>query len=338
MKNNLKERYIYAVTRHLPARQQADVARELGGLISEMMEERSAGNNTFADADIKDVLNELGPPEELALKYCGDRRTALISGTYYLMYVHVLRIVLPIVIIAVIGLSIIGMIFGNGDWLDINILFVNITPGGGAVLQMFASAISAGISAFAIITIIFAVMDYKKTSLRDGDMVANLPEMPDAKSAISPFESIFGIIFSIGFVVVLLGYPHIIIAWFDGQRVPVFDIAVLHSLWLPIVFWGILGVVSEIAILAEGRYTIRVAVVTVVANILIAMCSIAIFSNNNLMNPEFIGYVQSNFGHIGFDLLPLALTQVNLAVLGIILITLAGEAISAVVKAFLARR
>ena len=54
-KNNLIERYIYAVTRHLSPKIRDDVEKELDGLISDMLEER-CGDILPTDKDIKIVL------------------------------------------------------------------------------------------------------------------------------------------------------------------------------------------------------------------------------------------------------------------------------------------
>ncbi|MEL7636391.1 MAG: hypothetical protein AAGU03_01375 [Anaerolineaceae bacterium] len=41
MKNNLIERYIYAVTRHMQENEAADISRELDELITSMLAERA---------------------------------------------------------------------------------------------------------------------------------------------------------------------------------------------------------------------------------------------------------------------------------------------------------
>ena len=96
MKNNYIERYIFAVTRYLPAKTQGDVEKELDALIEDMLAQRCDGTAP-TEEDIRAVLKELGPPEELAARYSDDGKKALISGTYYLIYKYILKIVLPIV-------------------------------------------------------------------------------------------------------------------------------------------------------------------------------------------------------------------------------------------------
>ena len=71
MKNDLIERYIYAVTKRLPKKIQEDVSQELRTLIDDMLMER-CGDATPNEYDIKSVLTELGTPNELCEKYSPD--------------------------------------------------------------------------------------------------------------------------------------------------------------------------------------------------------------------------------------------------------------------------
>ena len=115
MKNDLKERYIYAVVRNLPLKARADVERELEGLIAEMLEERRG--NGPGGGDIEYVLNQLGSPDELALKYSSDEQTALISGRNYLAYKRVLMTWLPIVVAIVAALSALNsIVWQANEW------------------------------------------------------------------------------------------------------------------------------------------------------------------------------------------------------------------------------
>ena len=65
--NDLIERYLYAITRRLPAKQCADVAEELRTLISDMLDER-CGNLPPTAKDVRVVLTELGTPGEVVRK------------------------------------------------------------------------------------------------------------------------------------------------------------------------------------------------------------------------------------------------------------------------------
>ena len=72
MHQDLIKRYIYAVTKTLPARMREDVEKELHSLISDMLEERCQ-DMPPTEHDVLVVLTELGRPAELAAKYRPER-------------------------------------------------------------------------------------------------------------------------------------------------------------------------------------------------------------------------------------------------------------------------
>lgn len=78
MKNDLTERYIYAVTRRLPRKQREDVSMELRGLIDDMLDER-CGDVVPTEKDIRVVLTELGTPQELYARYDEEADKCLIG-------------------------------------------------------------------------------------------------------------------------------------------------------------------------------------------------------------------------------------------------------------------
>ena len=92
VKNDLIDRYIYAVTKHMKSAMKKDVAAELETIIQDMLEER-CGDVTPTERDIKVVLTELGTPAELSSKYKGETQDCLIGQPYYSLYVYVLKIV-----------------------------------------------------------------------------------------------------------------------------------------------------------------------------------------------------------------------------------------------------
>lgn len=76
-KNDLIERYIYAVTKHMKTAMQKDVAKELETIIQDMLEERCE-DVIPTEHDVKVILTELGTPAELASKYKGETQDCLI--------------------------------------------------------------------------------------------------------------------------------------------------------------------------------------------------------------------------------------------------------------------
>ncbi|MCL2593876.1 MAG: hypothetical protein FWD82_11040 [Defluviitaleaceae bacterium] len=331
---NIKNRYIYAVTRHLPVKIQADVKMELYSLISEMVEEKRTGN-VPTEQNIKDVLTELGTPEELALKYHGGERKALISGVYFLMYKRVLCTVLPIIALVIAILTTIGFFVGD-EATQISLIIGNL--GGvdfGLAMQIIVTTIGLVVQTFALITIIFAILDYKKVNLNDGDFY-NLPEIPESKQKISPLGPIFGIAFIISTTALFFGFPQIIQFRFNNGWIPVFNTEIIRGLWLPILLWTIVEIVAEVMKLIEGRYTIRLAVVTVVTGILQAVFAIIIFGTSNIVNPELANHI----GNLGIDFAPITwvfdniVMQPNLTLIVIMLAVIFFETLDVLVKVF----
>jgi len=338
MENSLKNRYIYAVVRHLPMRMQKDVEMELDAIISEMLDERKGNSNTSTEQDLKDVLAELGKPEELALKYGGNERKALISGVYFLMYKRVLLIVLPIVASVLAVLTTIGFFIGDGPTISIilpGFVSVNYLS---HVVQIFSVTIGGVVQAFAGITIIFAILDYKKVSIQVGDFF-DLPEIPEARMKISPYEPIIWMAFSIVTTIVFLGFPHLVAGHFGGGWVTVFNVEVVRGLWLPVLLWMLVEIVAEAIKLVEGQYTMRLVAMTVVTSLLQMVCAIIVFGNRNIINSEFVSSIEnlgSSFGDGGWFITNIA--RPNLVILVVIFGILVWEVVEVAVMAVQARR
>jgi hypothetical protein len=91
--NDLIERYVYAISRQLPAKSREDTAKELRTLIADMLAERGAEQEP-SEEDVRAVLTELGRPDELAQKYLPAQRNCLIGQPHFRVYQLVLKIVL----------------------------------------------------------------------------------------------------------------------------------------------------------------------------------------------------------------------------------------------------
>jgi len=337
MDNSLKNRYIYAVVRHLPAKMQADVERELDSLISEMYDERS-GNSPPDEQTLKAVLTELGSPEEMALKYHGGERSALISGTYYLVYKRVLRLVLPIIAVVLAVTSTISIMFNNESIFDFAILFVSMTFMVDILHGIILTVVGV-VQAFAIITVVFAVLDYFKINLSNKNF-HDLPEIPEGRMRISPLGLICSIVVAISTTVLLVVFPSVMRMYIDSAWVTVFDTQVMRGLWLPILAWTILEIVAEIMKLVEGRYTMRLAAFTTIIAVLQVICAFAVFGSNRIFNPDFIYHSGRVAGNIEAPqwIFYTVRTSPNHIILAIILIVLAVETVEVIVKGFQSKR
>ena len=211
--NDMIERYLYAVTRHLPAKQRDDVAEELRTLISDMLEER-CGSMPPAQKDVRVVLTELGTPGEMVRKYTADENACLIGQPYYAQYLYVLKIVLA----CVAG----GMLVAGALSLATG------TQGGvlGGVLEGIGSLIAALVFAFAFVTALFAFFSHRGIDVEVMGSLDDLPPVPRETRNPARGDAVVGIVFSIVGAVVLLLFPDVLNALShrsDGMRLEPFN-------------------------------------------------------------------------------------------------------------------
>ena len=331
MNTDLIARYIYAVTRGLAPTIRPDVEKELDGLIADMLDQRSA-ESAPAEADIRAVLAELGDPDELAAKYNADGQGALISGRHFVVYRRLLRIVLPIGAAASALAAMVSFIQDStaaapSDW--------SVSS---AVSQVVAAAVGGAIEAFAVITIVFALIERRQTGASGRDFLANLPSVPTAAARIKPSGPIISMMLWIVLAIVFLGFPQIIGAWGDGTGyIPVFTTAVLRGLWLPIIAWAVLGIAKDAVRLLEEAYTVRVALVTLVANVLIVGCTAVVFLHPGIMNPDFIAHLGDFVVGEHTRLVWVGGENLNVVAFGVICLAVAVETVVAWVKALAGR-
>jgi len=342
MENNLKERYIYAVTRYLPVNKRDDVEEELSNIITQKLAENSGGAQDFtspSEQGLKAVLTELGPPEERALTYIDDERKSLISGVYFLMYKRTLLIVLPIVAAVLLGVGIMGIIFDSAPMFSFN-LFTATTGFTATTARLLASIFGGLFNAFAIITIIFAVLNHMKVNLRSKTDPTDLPEMPELRKRISTIGPIISIIVSIALTVIFLRFPQLFSLRFEGEWIPAFNADTIRTLILPVLIWTALEIGVEIAKLVERQYTVRLAVASVLAFAICAICVIVIFTNTDLVNPDFVYSVNN----ITSEIAPAewffenVLARPNMILLAAMMVGLLIETAEVVIMAFWAKR
>ena len=284
MKNDLVERYIYAVTKKLPYKTREDVAQELETLIEDMLKER-CGDITPTEKDIKVVLTELGTPTELYEKYAGDGKKCLIGPNYYHTYLFVLKLVLAC---EAVGLTIAQIVSAVVNGQDL-IWYM-------AIWQWFGMLLSGSISAFGFVTALFAFFEYKEISLDTTGGFEDLPPVPKKEERISKGETIFGIAISVIFLVVFLICPEIFTCGvIDGKMIPIFSTEVIKSTWYILFVFSALGITRDVVKLIDGKYTKRVMLTTLVTDILSAVCTVWWLTNKNIMNPEFASSVSSLF-------------------------------------------
>lgn len=273
--NDLIERYIYAVTRRLPRSKQEDVARELRGLVEDMLQER-CGEAMPEEKDVRIVLTELGSPQELYEKYDENSGKCLIGQPYYTSYLFVLKIALLAVSVGLTISAGITCLLEHGSVFD-------------GVLSWLSMLYNGLLSAFAIVTLLFAFFYKKHIPLSQPFNFDDLPPVPKKNERIPKWECILGICLLVVLPVVFLAVPQSLGVYLaeEGRLIPMFDPAAVRETWYFLGLFTLCGIIRECVRLQEGRYNWRVLVTTVVSNVASAVFAIWWLGGFNLMNPEF---------------------------------------------------
>lgn len=99
---SLTDRYVWAVSRHLPAETGPDVACELRGTLDETIEDRVAAGEDPHEVE-RAAIAQLGDPDVLAREY-GGRPNHLIGSAFYPEWVRLIKfllaVILPIAVVA----------------------------------------------------------------------------------------------------------------------------------------------------------------------------------------------------------------------------------------------
>lgn len=319
MNQDLLERYLYAATHRLSARQREDVAQELRGLVEDMLLDR-CGNLSPTEKDLRVVLTELGTPQELYEKYSGEAGKCLIGQPYYSTYKLVLTIVL---ICAGAGITI-----ANGI-----LLMMNPQSAGQAALTWLEMLWDTLLGSFAFVTLLFTFFSWRKISLDKAFDLDNLPPVPRKRERISRWECVAGIGFCVAFLVVFLGVPQVFFAFLPetGERIPIFDADTLRKGWLWIALFAACGISREMVKLIEGRYNRRVLGVTVGTNLLSGILAIFWLMKSNLISGEFLSCLNQLFGQEE-EIVVTLFSNFQMFFLGILLFALALDTVEATLR------
>lgn len=327
MKDSLIERYLYAVTKRLPAKIQNDVSNEIEALIDDMLSER-CGDVTPNEKDIKIVLTELGSPRELAEKYDTIDKKCLIGAPYYITYKYVLKIVLICVGIGMIISSVISAFVDGFESFDsAGIMLQSVNFWINMITDMFITLSNGLIFGFAFVTLLFAFFYHKDIKI-DSENLDDLPSVP--KNKISKADCIVGVAVSVVFAIVFLVAPQIFGVIIDGKKfISIFNVPQVKELWYLIVIFSLLGIIREVVKLIERQYNKKVMITTIITNVGSAVLAAFWLINKKIINNNFISEVTSALG----EDVPIAIFQnFNYFFLFCILLALTIDVLVTVVK------
>jgi hypothetical protein len=248
--NEMIDRYVHEVGRHLPSKNREDIQMELRSLLQDMLEEQTAETDSEPSTkSVAEILREFGKPEDIAARYRPEQ--VLIGAQLFPIYKLVITIVLTIV--AVVHL--VGVLY---------VLLQGETAGLGQTL--LNSLFSFGQFAFinlGLITVVFAIverveggeLEIETKKATDWDPY-QLPPVKDP-DRIDRFEMIVGIIFAALFIVAFNFFFEVIgFIDFTGEDRGVIPLLAgefrQHVPWLT-ASW-ILDALLKLFVLAQGRW------------------------------------------------------------------------------------
>lgn len=279
----LIDRYIFAVTQKLPEKQRDDIARELGGLIEDMLAERaeSRGENAQPDdADIEAVLTELGNPSVLAAKYSG-RPRYIVGPEHYDTYIFVLKIVLA------------ASVFGSLVALAVHYAAAPPQYVGEVFGSVIGTVISSLFGAFGWITLIFALAEYFVKDTRADYLKgrkwrpSDLPDAPKKYEPIKKAGPVCGIVVITVLTIFLNFAAGRFVVSTSGVTVPVFS--PVFGAYLPLIdVCLLLWITKAVLKLVFGCYNLRLIVSSAVISSAAFVLAVIAFSNTAVWNGDAV--------------------------------------------------
>src|SRR6267143_4250051 len=253
---DLLERYLQAVRTYLPIRQEDDILKELRENLRAQIEDTEyALGRTLNEDALVEILKKHGHPLLVAARYRQTRH--LIGSTLFPFYWFVMKIVLAVV--------------GFGYAVSVLVLIAHGKPFF-EVLGSLVSYVGAVLPTFAIVTILFAVLDIGNSKFhlleratketnehfdpRTLPMLRPVSDFPDAKP-ISRFKTAFELFFSAAFLLWWLRVSPIRkLALFVvlgpvglADKIPFQLGPVWNIIYWPVIFLSLVAIVQQIVTL-----------------------------------------------------------------------------------------
>ncbi|MCC5895195.1 MAG: hypothetical protein JJU16_06995 [Alkalibacterium sp.] len=188
----------------------------------------------------------------------------------------------------------------------------------GYVLSLFSALLQGA----AWVTVIFALLEYYEVSIGPDQAFekwepSQLSELPENKALISRGESVFSIIMTTVFLMLFFLLSDRIGIYYNVGReisfIPLFNNDVIDSYLILVVLVFLLNILIELINIIKGRWTLKIAVITTLLNVISAGLFIAIINSLTLWNNEIIQEFE-RYAPLSFERLILLITIVVIAV------------------------
>jgi len=278
----LIERYIYAVTRHLPLNQRQDVADELRGTIEDTLDEKG----TRLKKNIESILLELGDPDTLAEKYIGVKHY-IIGPTFYSAYIRIMKYAFAI------GLPttfIVNLIIGLTDTTPTLISLL---------LTAFGNTAAAAIQIVFWISLTFFILersgiDAKELADKKGLWNPSmLPQLPVQRQI--PLSEVITDFFTYAFIIALPFLAQSFFALRTGtQNIPIFN----PEIWAVgtgiTIGFGIIGCLIALIKLSKHAWNKPLAIFNLLFAVSFSIFLVASYLSITIANPELLTYIQQH--------------------------------------------
>jgi hypothetical protein len=246
--NELTDRYLYAVSRHLPAHRQHDLVAELAANLHSQMEDKEAKlGRPLTEDEQAEVLRRHGHPIMVAARYQPHR--SLIGPEIFPFYWFAVKRILPWVVGIWLLVTVAGLIFGSWDTpLALHVNAGHIITGLFSAVFQFLAWITAG----------FALLEFFKGHLRKELAHPNwdprkLPKADPVADQRGPRHPYADAIASAVFLAWLLAFPRFPVLMFGpyvAWHLLNIDLpAIWHTFYWIVVAFNCVQLITKVALL-----------------------------------------------------------------------------------------
>ena len=241
-------RYVHEVGQSLPRKNRDDIQMELRSLLLDDLEERAGGEEPTVDM-AAEMLIEYGKPEKMAARYRSEQY--LIGPQLFPFYRMIIFIVLAVVAFGLLISFVVSFIAsGMEDIVS-------------TALSLLSAIWQGGLSAFAFVTIIFAIIERVSDHSFDTDDESEwnpydlTPVKEDDRSRIKKPVLVAGIVFYLFIIVLFNFFPHwigIVNTIGEGSTfLPI--LAPEFAIYIPYltVYWSLI-ILLKLILLRQGRW------------------------------------------------------------------------------------
>ncbi|WP_231441999.1 HAAS signaling domain-containing protein [Brevibacterium zhoupengii] len=289
--------YVDNVVGHLPEDSRGDIAAEIKATIDDMIEARLSGLEHPADeqaaAAEREVLEELGDPAQLSREYSNSPQH-LIGPKSYPVFIWTIRWVLPLVAVAAAVTNSIAFIATNDE--------VQI---GALIGQLVGNTVVALLTAFAAITLLFALGD-REMSGGAAEKIAGTTKgwsvdqlrATDAKAKQIRAEAVLNLVFIVLLALLPLVPTSLFYVGHLNNGEPFVNPELGFGWFLG--YWGFLALMAIVEVVKLVRSSANTAVLVIGAILDVAMAvflTIALLSQQ-VLHPELTNTSGADFQQI----------------------------------------